>query len=216
MVNVLPIPSSPVTESWIAASWDEFLAASQNSEQTHARCYYDLGWMRIEAMPIGSAHGRDNSLLASVVSLYGTLKNLPFLSMANGSFRKAGERECQPDLAFYIGSELPNIPHNNSPVDVDRFGAPTLAIEVASTALSDDLGNKRLLYERLGVQEYWVVNVAAATVLAFAVADGGSRQIQESLVLPRLAIAHIEAALRFSRTTHDGEVNRWLMQTFAN
>jgi hypothetical protein len=65
-------------------------------------------------MPIGFAHGRDNSLLASVVTLYGTLKNLPFLSITNGSFRKAGERECQPDRALYIGAELPDIPRSNS------------------------------------------------------------------------------------------------------
>ena len=39
-------------------------------------------------------------------------------------------------------------------MDVNLYGAPTLTIEVASTTLSDDLGQKRLLYERLGVQEY--------------------------------------------------------------
>jgi len=29
--------------------------------------------------------------------------------------------------------------------------------------LNDDLGQKRLLYERLGVQEYWVVNIENRT-----------------------------------------------------
>ena len=214
MVNTLPAPQNLVTETWVAATWEEFLALVDRPELESARCYYDAGWMRIETMPIGFAHSRDNSTLAAIVSLYGTLKDLPFLSITNGSFRKVGERECQPDLAFYVGSELPTIPRSNSPVDVNRYGPPTLAIEISSTTLSDDLGQKRLLYERLGIREYWVVNVEAATVIAFAIADGGSRQIQRSFVLPDLAIAVIEAALRRSQTEDDGAVNRWLLQQF--
>jgi Uma2 family endonuclease len=203
-----------VTDTWVPATWEEFLAIVDRPELEKARCYYDDGWMRIETMPIGFAHGRDNSLLASVVTLYGTLKNLSFLSLTNCSFRKARERECQPDLAFYIGTELPTIPRSNSPVDVNLYGPPTSAIEISSTTLSDDLGQKRLLYERLGVQEYWVVNVEAATVIAFAIADGGSRQIQVSAVLPDLPIAVIEEALRRSQTEDDGALNHWLLQQF--
>jgi Uma2 family endonuclease len=214
MVNTLPTQQKLLADTWVCATWEEFLLISERSELEQTSCYYDTRWMRIETMPIGFAHGRDNSLLASVVTLYGTLKNLPFLSITNGSFRKAGERECQPDLAFYIGVELPNIPRSNSPVDVNLYGPPTLTIEVASTTLSDDLGPKRLLYERLGVQEYWVVNVEAATVIAFAIAEGGSRQIQVSAVLPGLSLSLIEEVLKRSQTENDTAVNRWLLEQF--
>ena len=64
---------------------------------------------------------------------------------------------------------------NNQHINVDAYGPPTLAVEIPATTLSDDLGEKRLLYDRLDVQEYWVVNVETATVIAFAVANGGSR-----------------------------------------
>jgi Uma2 family endonuclease len=215
MVNTLPTQQKLLTDTWVSATWEEFLVISERSEFEQTSCYYDTHWMRIETMPIGFAHGRDNSLLASVVTLYGTLKNLPFLSITNGSFRKAGERECQPDLAFYIGAELPNIPRSNSPVDVNLYGPPTLTVEVASTTLSDDLGQKRLLYERLGVQEYWVVNVEAATAIAFEIAEGGSRQIQVSVVLPGLSLSLIEEALKRSQTENDGAVNRWLLGQFS-
>jgi Uma2 family endonuclease len=190
------------------------LAIAERPELEKARCYYDAGWMRIETMPIGSAHGQDNSILAAVVSLYGTLKGITFVTFTNTSFRKLGERECQPDLAYYIGTEVQRPTRNNQPVDVDVWGTPTLAIEISSTTLSDDLGQKRLLYERLGVLEYWVVNVEAATVIAFAIADGGSRQIQVSGVLPDLAMSVIEEALRRSQHEDDGAVNRWLLQQF--
>jgi Uma2 family endonuclease len=215
MVNTFPAPQHLLTDTWVSATWEEFLAHSVRPELEQARCYYDAGWMRIETMPIGSAHGQDNSILAAVVSLYGTLKGITYVAFTNTSFRKTGERECQPDLAYYIGSDVQRPTKNNQPVDVNVWGTPTLAIEVSSTTLSDDLGQKRLLYERLGVQEYWVVNVEAATMIAFAIADGGSRQIQMSAVLPDLPMSVIEEALRRSQTEDDGAVNRWLLQQFS-
>lgn len=214
MVNILPSPQNLVTDTWVSATWEAFLALVDLPEFEQARCYYDAGWMRIETMPIGSAHGQDNSILAAIVSLYGTLKNIPFVSFTNTSFRKVGERECQPDLAYYIGSDVQRPTKNNQPVDVDTWGTPTLAIEISSTTLSDDLGQKRLLYERLGVREYWVVNAETATVIAFEISNGGSRQIQISLVLPDLPLPVVEEALRRSQTEEDGAVNRWLIEQF--
>jgi Uma2 family endonuclease len=215
MVSTLPNPKNIVTDVWVQATWADFLAASADSEAAKTTCYYDVDWMRIETMPIGFAHGKDNSILASLVNLYGTLKNVPYVSFTNSSFQKIGERECQPDLAFYVGLELPIIPRSNSPVNLDVHPAPTLVIEIAATTLSDDLGQKRLLYERLGVREYWVVDVELAVVTAFEVQNGGSRQILVSQVLVGLDIAIVEAALRRSQTEDDGTINRWLMQEFA-
>jgi Uma2 family endonuclease len=216
MVSTLPNPKSIVTDTWVKASWAEFIAASEHSETEKTTCYYDSGWMRIETMGVGSGHGQDNSILAAVISLYGTLRNIPYVSFTNSNFHKEGERECQPDLAYYLGPEAQRPPKTSAAVDVDVWGAPTLAVEISVTTLSDDLGQKRLLYERLGVGEYWVVDVESATVTAFAVRDGGSRQILASQVLVGLEMAIVEAALRRSQTEEDGAVNRWLMQQFAN
>jgi Uma2 family endonuclease len=214
VVNTVSAPQKITLDRWVLATWEEFCTIGQRPELETAQCYYDAGLMRFETMPVGSAHGQDNSLLASVVSLYGTVKNIPFVSFTNTNFRQVGEQECQPDLAFYIGADVQRPARNNQPVDVSIWGLPTLAIEISSTTLSDDLGQKRLLYERLGVQEYWVVNVEAATIIAFAIADGGSRQITVSIVLPDLSIALVEEALQRSRSEDDGAVNRWLLQQF--
>ena len=215
MVNTLPTPPTFTTDAWVRGTWDEFLTLTQRPELEKARCYYDTGWMRLETMPIGSAHGQDNSILAAVVSLYGTLKDIHYIAFTNGSFRKTGDRECQPDLAYYIGDDVQRPPKNNQPVDVNLYGPPSLVVEISATTLSDDLGPKRLLYERLGVREYWVANVEAATLIAFAVADGGSRQIQVSAVLPGLSVSVIEEALRRSQTEDDGALNRWLLKQFS-
>lgn len=214
MVNTLPVPLNLVTDAWVKATWEEFLALADSPELDRARFYYDNGYMRIETMPIGSGHSQDNTLLSQTVSLYGTIKNIRIKGFTNGSFRKQSMRECQPDMAFYIGADFKIPPKTSKPIDVDEFGAPHLVIEIASTTLNDDIGRKRLLYERLEVQEYWVVDVDAGEVIAFEVANGGSKQIRESKVLPELKISLIEEALQRSQTQDDGEVNRWLLQVF--
>jgi len=211
MVNTL---ATVVTNTWVEATWEEFAAIAQDpqyGENITTKFYFDGGWMRIEDMPIGSAHGQDNSILAAAISLYGTLKGLNYVTFTGSNFQKIGERECQPDLAYYINKDIQRPPKNNQPVSVDIHGPPTLAIEISSSTLADDLGKKRLLYERLDIQEYWVVDVKSAQVIAFAIANGGSRQIQTSLVLPDLGIATIEEALQRGKTEDDGTINRWLL-----
>ncbi len=207
-------PKNITTDAWVKTDWQAFLTLADNPPDEKTRFYYDQDVMRMETMPIGSGHGRDNTLLAQIVALYSALKNIRMVGFTNGSFRKQGVRECQPDLAYYIGTNFQIPPKTSQPIDVNQFGAPHLVIEVASTTLNDDLGRKRLLYERLGVQEYWVVDVESGEVTAFAVSNGGSRQIQVSQALPELAIATVEQALKQSQTEDDSMINRWLLETF--
>jgi len=206
---------SLTTDTWVRASWEEFLALADRLEQQKGRFYYDDGCMRIEMAAVGPIHGRDNSVVARTISLFATVKSIRIVEYTNTSFRKARVRECQPDSSFYIGADFRLPPRTNSPVDVNQYDPPTLVIKIASTTLSDDLGRKRLLYERLGVREYWVVDVSTNEAIAFEMLDGGSRQIQDSKVLEGLKIATVEEALRRSQTEDDGAINRWLLQTFS-
>jgi Uma2 family endonuclease len=132
----------------------------------------------------------------------------------NVSLRKSGVSEAQPDLSFYMGSEFQLPPKNNSPIDLNQFEPPALVIEIAASSLNDDLGRKRLLYEGLGVKEYWVVDVNASNVVVFEISQGYSGRIQDSKVLPGLKMTVVEEALRRSQTEDDSQINRWLLQIF--
>ncbi len=214
MVDTAPYPPNLATDTWVAARWEEYAALMQQADYDNARSYYNQGWMRLEMAPLGPWHGRDNAIVSKVISLYAALQGVRVVELVNTTFRKAGTQDAQPDLAFYLGQNFRLPPRDNQPVDVALYGAPQLAVEVAATTLADDLGRKRLLYERLGGQEYWVVDVNAGQVYGFAIANGGSVEIRQSLVLPGLSLETVEAAMARSQTEDDGAITRWLLNLF--
>ena len=210
------------TDTWVKATWDDFVATLEDPQYEEGQGYFDQGYMRVEMAALGSGHGRQNAVAMDVVSVFAALHTIRMAKFINCSFYKAGERGCQPDAAFYLGDTFQLPPQDNSPVDVDVYGPPTLAIEIGASSFKDDLGAKRLLYERLGVSEYWVVDVANRQVIAFAVAAGRSGEIAASEVLPGLPMARVNEALtRWSKTGPEGPsqteddsaLMRWLIAT---
>ena len=204
-----------VANTWVKATWEEFMALSDNPKYEKAKFYYDRGYMRIEMPPIGSSHSQDNNIATIIVNLYASIRQIRIKGLVNCSFRRAGIKEFQPDLAFYIGAEFRFPPRSNSPINLEEFLSPTLVIELGATSFSDDIGRKRLIYERAGVREYWVVDVNVGDVIAFEILQGSSGEIQESRVLSGLEIALVKEALQRSLTQDDGEITRWLLQSFA-
>lgn len=99
-------------------------------------------------------------------------------------------------------------------IDLDTYPPPDLVVEVAHSSLADDKGEKRLLYETLGVREYWIVDVENIQVLAFEIQNRGSCRIDQSQLLPGLQITVLEEALRRSRRMSHGKVSAWLMSQF--
>ena len=203
------------TDTWVKATWEEFLAFADDSTWEKGKFYYYQEHMRVEMSPVGPLYGHQHSILSSVVSLFATFKDIRFVQFINASFRKADIREFQPDIACYIGSNLKLPPNDsNSPVDLNECDPPNLVIEIGASSFNDDLGSKRLLYEDAGISEYWVDRANTQEVFAFAINGGGSGRIQQSQVLPGLEIALVEEALHRSQTQDDGEIARWLIQTF--
>jgi phosphomethylpyrimidine synthase len=202
-----------LTDTWVKATWEVFATTVADPQYEQGRGYFDHGYMRVEMAPLGPGHGRHNSVVMDVVALFATFHNIRLAKLINCSFYKAGEQGCQPDVAFYIGPTFLLPPQDNAPIEVNRFGPPTLAIEVGASSFKDDLGAKRLLYERLGVAEYWVVNVAERQAIAFAVEGNRSGEVTVSGVLPGLEVALVEEALRRSETEDDTALMRWLMET---
>jgi Uma2 family endonuclease len=206
-----PLQHNFVTDTWVNTTWEEFLQLAYDPAYQNGRAYYSNGKTRIEMTPIGWNHAEDNSIISTLVMLFCAIKQIPVRELTNCSFRKTGVQEAQPDIAFYINS-LANIPpRSNSPVDLNQHSPPALVVEIASSSLSDDLGEKRLLYEQMNVQEYWVVAVNRGEITAFAIADRGSKSIQTSQVLPGLTMEFIQDTLKRSLSEEHGAVTRWIL-----
>ena len=202
------------TDTWVAASWDEYVQTIEKPLYESAKGYYYQGHMRIEMLPVGHDHSEDDGTISLGVNLFGIARAIPLKILPNCSYRKAEVGECQPDVSYYIGDRTQIIPRGTAVIDLDRFPPPDLGIEVAVTTLLDDIGIKRALYEKLGVAEYWVVDVQNAQIFAYTVADQGSKRIQVSQVLPGLTIDVLEEALHRSRETDQSQVGAWLLTQF--
>ncbi|ACK73410.1 protein of unknown function DUF820 [Gloeothece citriformis PCC 7424] len=202
------------TETWVNTTWDEYLQVYQNSQDEKVKFYYNNGRLRIEMTPLGNPHSRDHAIVIVAVNLFASLKGIDLDGHDNCTYRKTGFQDAQPDVSFYIGENAEIIPWETSIISLDQYPAPDLVIEVANSSLADDKGEKRLLYEDLGVKEYWIIDVNNVDVIAFAIANGGSRRINESQVLPNLSISVLKEVLRLSRQMNHGKVGAWLLEKF--
>ena len=166
---------------------------------------------------IGSDHAYDHGTMVFAVVLYCTLAAIPATGLINCSYVKTGVQGCQPDISYYIGEIAALAPRSSSIVSLDESPVPNLVIEISSSTLQDDLGKNRLLYEQLGTQEYWIVDVQEVKIIALEMLEnGGSRQITQSNLLGGLAIADLEEALKLSRDKSQTEVGAWILQKYSS
>jgi Uma2 family endonuclease len=211
MTTVQPVI---VTDTWIPATWEEYVRLTEDPAYAKAKGYYYHNHMRLEMLPVGFDHSQDHVAIVVGISLFTILRAIPITTLDNCTFRKTGMRDCQPDLSCYIGDRARAIPTGTNIVNLDHYPAPNLAIEVSKTTLLDDLGAKRSLYEEIGISEYWVVDVEKAKVFAYEVFEGGSKRIYVSQALSNLTMAVLEEALQRSRQTDQSQVGAWLMTQF--
>lgn len=204
------------SDVWVKMPWDDYVQVIEDPSYEQAKSYYYQGHMRIEMSPVSFDHGKDHVVIIFAVTLFTALKGIPATGLDTSTLRKTGVRECQPDVSYYLGRNAEAIPSGTGIVNLDHYPAPDLVIEVAKTSLLDDMGTKRALYEELGVNEYWIVDINQAQLLAYAVTDQGSNRIQVSQVLPGLRFTVLEETLRRSRETNQSQVGAWLLSYFRD
>ena len=202
------------TNDWVKADWETYIQEIESPKNEKCQGYYYNGEMRIEDMPTGADHASDNGLIYLAVTLFCMVKGIPIQGLIGCSYRKMGMRECQPDISFYIGDRAKLSPTGTSIVNLDERVTPNLVVEISNTTIADDLGSKRLLYEEMGVTEYWVVDVQNCQIYAFEMFDRGSKRIDISLALPQLPIDTIVEALNRSKEFDQTQIGQWLMTEF--
>ncbi len=202
------------TDTWITATWQEYIQTIDDPSYEKAKIYYNNGKLRIEMSPLGNKHGKDHMVITTIVNLFAMAKKIEVDGINKCTYSKTGFQTAQPDASYYIGENADVVSWEASIIDLDIYPPPNLVIEVANTSLADDKGEKRLLYEAMNVAEYWIVDVQKLEIIAFTIADGGSKRINQSQVLPGLAISLLEEALQRTRQENQILIYTWLFNQF--
>lgn len=80
----------------------------------------------------------------------------------------AGRSVVQPDILFISRERA------NTITDTEIVGAPDLVIEILSPGTAErDRGQKRTLYARSGVREYWIVDPELESIEVYSLGDDG-------------------------------------------
>ncbi|NES06083.1 MAG: Uma2 family endonuclease [Okeania sp. SIO2F4] len=202
------------TDTWITATWQEYIQTIEDPSYEKAKSYDNNGKFRIEMSPIGYKHGKDQMVIITIVNLLAMAKSIKVDGTNDTTYRKTGYQAAQPDASYYFRENADVVSWEASIIDLDIYPPPNLVIEVANTSLADDKGEKRLLYEAMNVAEYWIIDVQKVEIIAFAIANGGSQRINQSQVLPGLAISLFQEALQRSRQENQAQVYAWLFSQF--
>jgi Uma2 family endonuclease len=214
IITVVQLQEKLKTNAWLRSDWETYISTIDSPEHEKHQGYYYNGYMRIEDMPTGADHSRYHVILTFAINLFCTIGGIAINGFDNCTYRKMGIRECQPDLSYYCEEKARLAPIGTSVINLDEQAIPNLIIEISNTTLEDDLGAKRLLYEEMGISEYWVVDVQNAQIYAFEMFDRGSKRIDTSIVLSELSIAIITEALNRSREVDQSQIGQWLMTEF--
>jgi hypothetical protein len=67
-------------------SYPQIQEAFTRANLSNARFYYDRGYIKIEMSPLGVNHSRDHSVVARLISLFDTLKNIRVIEFTNVTF----------------------------------------------------------------------------------------------------------------------------------
>ena len=56
------------TETWITATWQEYIQTIEDPTYEKAKVYYHNGKLRIEMSPVGSAHASDHAFMITALT----------------------------------------------------------------------------------------------------------------------------------------------------
>jgi Uma2 family endonuclease len=160
------------TESIDQAGFATFVA---NRERIGDNAHYELLNGRVVMNPpAGYPHGEIGSAIQILLGGFVRQQRLGKTFDSSQGFELASGDTLEPDHSFVSHARWAAGP-------APEFGkflrmAPDLVVEVLSLrTASQDRGEKKAIYERNGVREYWLVDARARTLTVFVLQNGSYR-----------------------------------------
>jgi Uma2 family endonuclease len=178
-------------ETLSQAEFAEWLA--KRAPREDPRRYELLNGRIVMNPPAGWPHGESEVEFAVILLNHARERRLGRVFGASQGFELPTGDTLGPDAAFVSNERWAAAP----PPEAGKFlrVVPDIIVEVLSSSTATrDRGEKKGIYERNGVREYWVADPLARTVTVFHLVgnkfDGGTafdeRATLRSLVLPEL------------------------------
>lgn len=188
--------AQPVFESVETFTQAEFLdLVGQRGRLGDIQHYELLNGRVVMTPPAGYPHGGIEATLLRIIGTFVRAGGLGRVFGSSQGYELPSGDTVEPDVTF-VSEERWRV--GPAPVAGKFLGiVPDLVVEILSAGTaSRDRGEKKAIYERVGVREYWLVDSRGRTVLRFVSPgdrfDGGVTFVGgdavESLVLPGLPI----------------------------
>ncbi len=200
------------------ATWEEYLYRVEHPQSELECVFFNCGAMWIEDMGNeGINHSRFNKLFTMILySWFIKQGDVKFDFLGGCVLEKPNHQGAAPDEVVYIGGNAPRY-QSGEPrrVNLTKWRVPDLAVEIADTTLASDLDEKKQLYLKLEIPEYWVVDVRGKRVLAFRLMDGKYQECIESVALLGLPIELLDQTLE-RMDDDNGNVAMWFAAQIQN
>lgn len=209
--------AKPITQIR-AATWAEYLELRDDPNLEWQQLSFDQGWLRLEMGKEGPGHASVSDLFTAIFFVWAFLHpEETYQSYGRCLIENPETQACAPDLVLYKGENIPRWqPGTPRRITLPEQRLPALVGEVADTSLALDLAEQKQLYARLGIPEYWVIDVQQCQVLAFGLDVTGDYQpIIVSNVLRGLEIELLSQTLaRLDQETNTAVAN-WFMKKLS-
>jgi Uma2 family endonuclease len=147
---------------------------------------------RLEVVTTSFLHEMISALLTEIVRTLAEETNTPFKPAGRATLaREDLDEGTEPDASFYVANQ-PRM-RGRGEIRLPDDPPPDLAIEVEVTRR---LGERRTIYQELGVPEVWTYAVAAGLTVLLRQADGTYAAADRSPTFPLLSPAELTSIVQ--------------------
>jgi Uma2 family endonuclease len=156
------------TETFTQDEFEEWLSELPNSDANH---YELLNGSIVMTPPAGWPHGNTEARIVSPLFNCASQYQLGEVFGSSTGYRLPSGDTLEPDVSFISTARLQAgpAPRRGKFLEI----APNLVVEILSTPTAlRDRTEKKDIYERNGVDEYWLVDTDRREVTVFCLANG--------------------------------------------
>lgn len=180
------------TETFTQDEFETWLAELPNWDENH---YELINGSIFMSPPAGWPHGNVEAKAVRIVGNCAAQYKLGEVCGSSTGYRLPSGDTLEPDVSFISYARLQAGP----PPQRGKFLqiVPNLVVEILSdSTAARDLAEKKAIYERNGVDEYWLMDTDRRTITVFRLSAGrygppllfGPTDVLTSAVLPQLTV----------------------------